>query len=185
MRSSALAFSLLLALGVASGPAEGKVFESRKEAVASAFPDADRVAEQSFVLDDEQVRAVESLAHARLDSKLVTLYTGLKGEQVLGYALIEVHTVRTLPEAFLVVISPEGEIRSLRMLAFYEPPEYLPTARWLEQFHDEKLSPELLLQRKIHGIAGATLSARAVTGGVRRALALYEVLVKGARSPGA
>ena len=184
MRSSALAVALLLAVGGAAGPARAKVFQSRQEAVATAFPDAERVAEKSFALDDAQVHAVESLARARLDSRLVTLYTGLVGDRVVGYALIEVHTVRTLPEAFLVVISPEGEVRDLRMLAFYEPPEYLPTARWLEQFHDEKLSPDLLLQRRIHGIVGSTLSARAVTGGVRRALALYEVLVKGAGPPG-
>ena len=30
----------------------------------------------------------------------------------------------------------------------------------------------------MHGIAGATLSARATTRGVRRALALYQVLVQ-------
>ena len=38
--------------------------------------------------------------------------------RVLGYAVIDVHNVRTLPEAFMVVLSPEGEVRSLRLLAF-------------------------------------------------------------------
>jgi Na+-translocating ferredoxin:NAD+ oxidoreductase RnfG subunit len=33
----------------------------------------------------------------------------------------------------------------------------------------------------IHAIVGATLSARAATRGVRRALALYEVLVRSGR----
>jgi len=85
--------------------------------------------------------------------------------------------VRTQPEAFLVVISPDGQVRDVRMLAFYEPREYLPPERWFEQFRHERLTPELSTRRKIHSIAGATLSSRAVTGGVRRALALFEVLV--------
>ena len=69
-------------------------------------------------------------------------------------------------------------MRSLRVLAFYEPEEYLPTDRWLHQFDRKMLTERLALHGEIHGIAGATLSARAVTSGVRRALALYEVLLR-------
>jgi Na+-translocating ferredoxin:NAD+ oxidoreductase RnfG subunit len=156
------------------------VFLSRPEAVAAAFPDADRVDERSYALDDRQARQVENRSGARLDSRLVTLYTGYRDGEVMGYALIDVHTVRTQPEAFMVVISPEGQVRDVRMLAFYEPQEYLPSERWLKQFRDEGLSPDLSLRRKVHAIAGSTLSSRAVTGGVRRALALYEVLVRDA-----
>jgi hypothetical protein len=170
----------LLGLGLVgfATAAEAKVFLSRSEAIELAFPDADRVESRNFVLDDEQARAVESRAHSELPSRLVTIYTGWKQDRVLGHALIDVHTVRTLPEAFLVVISPQGEVRTLRLLAFYEPQEYQPPERWLAQFDHERLSEDLRIQGRIHGIAGSTLSARAVTGGVRRALALYEVLVQ-------
>lgn len=176
-RPRALALLVALALGGPVLPAQGKVFQSQAEALASAFPDADRVEAKTHVLDDAQAHAVESLAQARLESRLVTLYTAIKGDAAVGYALIDVHTVRSYPEAFLIVITPTGGVRSLRMLAFYEPQEYLPPARWLAQFEEQQLGPELALQRRIHGIAGSTLSARAVTGGVRRSLALYEVLV--------
>ncbi|MEN8159815.1 MAG: FMN-binding protein, partial [Myxococcota bacterium] len=100
-------------------------------------------------------------------------------EERLGYALLAVHNVRTLPEAFLVVLSPEGVVTRLRMLAFYEPSEYKPTDRFLAQFDARALGPELRLGGDIHGIAGSSLSSRAVTTGVRRSLALYEVLVRG------
>ena len=39
------------------------------------------------------------------------------------------------------------------------------------------LDAQLSLKGEIHGIAGATLSSRAVTRGVRRALAAYQVLI--------
>ena len=78
----------------------------------------------------------------------------------------------------MVVVTPEGDVQSLRVLAFYEPEEYRPPDRWLTQFQAERLRDDLRLEGRIHGIAGATLSARAVTAGVRRSLALFEVLVK-------
>ncbi|MGH9424933.1 MAG: FMN-binding protein, partial [Terriglobia bacterium] len=84
--------------------------------------------------------------------------------------------VRTLPETFLIVLTPAGNIQKLLVLAFYEPQEYLPSDRWLRQFDQKTLDPNLRLQHDIHGIAGATLSARAVTSGVRKALALFQVL---------
>ena len=179
-RRARLALALALATGLAT-PASGKVYLSRQEALAWAFPEAERVEERSVALSDEQARAVESLARERLESRIVKLYTAHGESGVQGHAFIDVHTVRTLPEAFLVVLTPEGEVRSLRVLAFYEPEEYRPPERWLAQFERRRLEPGLHLGGAIHGIAGSTLSARAVTGSVRRALALYRVLVQGGR----
>jgi Na+-translocating ferredoxin:NAD+ oxidoreductase RnfG subunit len=86
--------------------------------------------------------------------------------------------VRTLPEAFLVVLTPAGSVRALRVLAFHEPLEYKPDDRWYEQFENVSQDQALRLGRDVHGIVGATLSARATTRGVRRALALYEVVIQ-------
>jgi hypothetical protein len=178
-RAAAVALALLLA----AAPAAAEVFLSQREALALAFPGAERIEKKSVVLDEAQVAVVERLSGAPLESKLVTLHQGYRGEQLLGYALIDVHTVRTLPEAFMVVLTPEGRVASLRMLAFYEPSEYKPPERFLAQFGARALEPELRLGGAIHGIAGSSLSARAVTTGVRRSLALFQVLVAG--GPGA
>jgi hypothetical protein len=120
---------------------------------------------------------VEELCGARLDTRLVTIHTGLREGRVLGHALIDVHTVRTLPEALLVVLTPEGSVRMLRVIAFHEPEEYLPRERWLAQFEGRRLGPRLRLRGEIDGVAGATLSSQAVTLAVRRALAIHQVLL--------
>jgi hypothetical protein len=180
LRSSTIVLLLALLVGLLPGAASAKVFLSKQEAIAFAFPGAERVDSRSILLDDAQAAAVEEHAHAPLESRLVTLYTGYVGDEVTGYALIDIHTVRTLPEAFLVVLSPDGVVRNVRMLAFYEPPEYCPPEGWLAHFEDATLRPELSLGGDIHGIAGSTLSSRAVTSGIRRALALHAVLVGGA-----
>ena len=181
MCSRRLAFLLVLLLGAGAPPAAAKVFHTKAEALALAFPDADRVESETLVLNDEQIEAVESRARSRLDSKLVTIHRGIKGDEVLGYAFLDVHTVRSLPEALLVVLKPDGTVRSLRVLAFHEPLEYKPRDRWYQQFEDRSLREQLRLGRDIHGVVGATLSSRATTRAVRRALAFYEVLVRDGR----
>ena len=162
---------------LAAAPAAAKVFLSRNEALALAFPGADRVERMSFVLTEEQAERIEQRARAPLDSRVQTLHAGYRGDRLLGYALIDVHTVRTLPEALMVVIEPDGRVRSVRMLAFHEPQEFMPTRRWFGQFAGRQLDPTLQLHGRVHAVAGATLSARAVTRSVRRALAVHQVLI--------
>ena len=180
MSSSALCSGLLILLALAWLPesAGAKVFFSRNEALELAFPEADRIEDETILLGDEQAGRIEKLARSQLDSRLVRIYTGYREDQVLGYAFIDVHNVRTLPEAFLVVLTPSGGVSTLRVLAFHEPLEYMPTSRWYRQFEEKTLEEPLRVGRDVHGIVGATLSARATTRGVRRALAFYRVVVQ-------
>ncbi len=179
MRSALVA--LFAAAALLPATAEAKVFYSRSEALELAFPDADRIEDETLLLEDGQAARVQAIAHSELESRLVRVFRGYRGGEFLGYAFIDVHNVRTLPEAFLVVLSPEGAVRTLRVLAFHEPLEYMPTDRWYDQFQDASLARTLRVGRDVHGIVGATLSARATTRGVRRALALYEVVLQDGR----
>jgi Na+-translocating ferredoxin:NAD+ oxidoreductase RnfG subunit len=151
---------------------------SRSEALELAFPDADRVEAETYVLDDAQVERIRQLARSDVDTKLIKVYTGYRGDEVVGYAVIDIHRVRTLPEAFMIVLNPQGTVRSLRVLAFHEPLEYLPSERWYRQFDEKTLGEPIKVGGDVHGVIGATLSARATTKGVRRALAYYEVLIQ-------
>lgn len=170
---------LVLIVLVFASPANltAKVFYAKDEAIKAAFPEADVIEKQTFFLTDDQKKQVETLARTQLDSKLVTMYIGKRGQKLLGYAMIDVHTVRTLPEAVMVVLSPGGRVASTLILAFYEPLEYLPNERWLKQFDQARLTPDLRVGGKIAGITGATLTARAMSESVRKVLALYQVLI--------
>ena len=176
----ALASALLLA-ALGAAPARAKVFYTQQEALALAFPDADHVEPRNWVLTDEQARRIEELSRSQLDTRLVRIWRGMKDEAILGYAFIEVHTVRTQAEAFMVVLSSEGSVQTVRMLAFHEPLDYLPPDRWYAQFEHKTKDDPLRVGGDIHGIVGATLSARATTDGVHRALAIYQVLLASGR----
>jgi Na+-translocating ferredoxin:NAD+ oxidoreductase RnfG subunit len=98
---------------------------------------------------------------------------------VVGYAVIDTHVVRTLPEAFLVVLSPDGRLDRLLLLAFHEPPEYQAPERWLAQFEGRDTTTEgWRIGRDLHGLTGATLTAHAVADAVRKILALHAAVIR-------
>jgi len=166
-----------LCLGGLSGPAGAKVFHTQEQALELAFPEADEVRQRTVVLSEEQAGRIEQRSRAELPSKILKLHSGWKDGELLGWAYIDVHTVRTLPEAFLVVLHPDGRVRSLRVLAFHEPLDYLPPERFVEQFEGARPGDALRVGRDVHGIVGATLSARAVAASVRRVQAFHRVLL--------
>ena len=153
----ALGWTILLG----SAPAgHATVFHAKQEALQLAFPNADRIETKSFFLTLEQVDQVANLAKAPVDSKLATFHVGYQADVIQGYACIETHLVRTMPETFLIVLSPTGSVQKLLVLAFYEPPEYLPPERWLDQFNQKTLTPSLQLRQDIHGVMGALWARR-------------------------
>jgi len=168
---------LFLALPTLASIAQATVFYSKEEAFELAFGKGAEVEPQALFLTDEQVDAIEKLAQVKLDSKLYTLHVGRRGGQVLGYAAIESHNVRTQPETVMILLSPTGELARVEMLAFHEPPEYQPPARWFERLYRRPLG-ELRLNQGVDGISGATLSSRASLDGIRKVLAIYQVAVR-------
>jgi len=168
---------LILTLIGASGEALAKVFHSQQEALALAFPHADRVDSKTHILGEKQVTAIESLSRSVVETRLVTIYTGWRGDELLGYAHIGVHTVRTKAEGLMIVLGPHGVVREVRILAFHEPLEYLPQKRWYLGFAGKTGADGVRVGRDIDAVAGATLSTRAAAEGVRRMLAYWKVLL--------
>jgi hypothetical protein len=172
----------LSALVATLNPADhvgASVFYSKDEAFALVFPESTAVEPVTAFLTDAQVAAVKQRTGVALESQLFTYYVGRTGDDVLGYAVIETHIVRTLPETFLVVLTPGGTLDRVILLAFYEPPEYMPPQRWLTQFTGRDLEGSgWRLGRDLHGITGATLTARAVPQALRKILILYELVMR-------
>jgi hypothetical protein len=149
---------------------QARVLVSQKDALKIAFGAAAPERRTAF-LTDAQAKAVEEAAQAKLESKIWTYY--VSGSTT---AYFESHPVRTMNETIMVVVGPDDRVRSVEILSFAEPPDFLAPKRWLEQFLEKPLNEDLALRRGLRGIAGATLTAEAVSRGVRRALAVHRVL---------
>jgi hypothetical protein len=168
------AFLVLLTPGLAGAG----VTYAKDEALKLAFPDAE-VRTHTVFLTPEQLAAVKERAGVDVDSKLFTYYEGRRDGELVGFAVIDTHIVRTLPETFLAVLSPDGVIARVIVLAFYEPPEYQPRPRWLAQFEHRALDgAPWRLGHDLHGISGATLTALAVRDGLRKILVLHDVVMR-------
>ncbi len=168
---------LILSLFALAPLAGATVFYSKEEAFELAFGAGAEVEPLAVFLTDEQAGQIEKAAQAKLDSKLYTFHVGKRGGQLLGYAAIESHNVRTQPETVMILLSPAGELRRVEVLAFHEPPEYQPPARWFERLYGRPVT-DLRLGQGVDGIAGATLSSRASLEGIRKAMAVYQIAVR-------
>jgi hypothetical protein len=158
--------------------ARANVFLSQEEALRLAFPGA-KVAARNAFLTDEQRRAAKALSgEEELPSALVRYYvaTAAADGRPAGEAFFDTHVVRTMSETVMVVVTPDAKIGRIEVLSFSEPEEYMPRAKWYEQFQGKPLDDELSLKRSIHPVSGATLTARATTDAARRVLAIYRVL---------
>lgn len=174
----AVRFALLAYVLLAAPVASAKVFASQNQALREAFPDATRIERETKVVIGAEYDRIKAITKDDRPAKVVVIHTAYRDDVLLGYGHVDVHNVRTKPEAFLVVLTPDGVVRSVRVLAFHEPLDYLPTDRWYGQFAGKTRQDRLRVGGDIHGVVGATLSTRAASDGVRRMLAYYEVLLK-------
>jgi hypothetical protein len=170
---------LLVAVALAARPVAGASSLSVDEALALAFPGCAVERGTVYLTEAQRARATE-LAGEELPSAVVHPYLATRDGAPCGTGYFDTHRVRTLAETLLVAIDVEGAVARVEVVAFAEPPEYLPRAEWYEQFDGRALDPELALRRGIRPVAGATLTARATTAAARRALALHRVLAEAA-----
>ena len=167
------AFSVVL--GLANEGSGAQPLLTREEALALAFPGAVVSADRVF-LTEQQMKAASGRAGIPIPSALVARYTARLNAGVVGRAYVDTHTVRTKRESLLVSVDASGRLKRVDVIAFLEPPEYRATPPFLSQFTGRELEDDLRLQRAIRPLAGATLTASAVTDAVRRVLAIDKTL---------
>jgi len=174
-----IVFSVLFIVLMGYASVFAALFYSRKQAIKVAFPTSDKVDTVTLILTKDEQKALIRESASVIDSRIFSYYVGKKGGKILGYAFIETHVVRTMPEAIMTVLSPDGAVEKVFILAFYEPQEYMPSALWLKQFLGKTVKSNIRLNQGIQSITGATLSCRAITKGVKKNMAFYKLKILG------
>lgn len=159
------------------GVADARVYFTREDALSMAFPGASSIEKKTLFLSLEEQKRIEESAKVKLDSRMVTFYLGKNNGKVIGYAYLGSQIIRTKYAVFMVVINPDKTVKSVYVLAFYEPEEYLPSQKWLLQFSEKILDDRLWPKRDIHAVTGATMSVYSITREVRKALAIFQVMI--------
>lgn len=154
---------------------------------AGKFPSADEAARQlligstyereTLLLTKAELASSAELAAKEIPSALVTRYV-IRNEAggIVGYAYLDKHLVRTLPQTLIVAVDADGILVRMKVLAFREPAEYIARDGWMEQFCGKTVEDQIRMKKNVDGITGATLTARAVSQCARRTLAIHHVL---------
>ena len=170
------------AASVAARPAAaqpaGRVLLTSAEALELAFPKCE-IQRSTVYLTKEQRAQAEKLAGFEVKG-LARPYVATKDGKVVGTAYFDSHRVRTLKESIMIVVGTDGAIQRIEVLAFGEPLDYLPGAKWYAQFKGKVLNDDLRLRKGIRAVTGATLTAQATTDSARRILAVHQVLAAAA-----
>lgn len=146
---------------------------SPEDAMSQNF-NAQTVTKKAMILTKKQQQKVQQLAQVKLNSKLFRLYIAKKEEQTIGFGILLTQKVRSKSTAVLYMLTPKGVLRSIEIIAFNEPKEYLPGRRWMSQF-EEKKTGEFVSKDNLTMISGATLSANAIINVANIARAIWKV----------
>lgn len=178
-RIAALTFAALLVSPLAvSRPAEATVYLTTEQALHLAFPTAEMIQPASVTLTEEQ----RSRAAAAFDRPLpemgpLTIYTATRAGVVVGRAMVVEEIGKYEPITFLVAAGPDGRVLDVLLLVYRESRGgEVRRPNFLRQYRGKAAEDPLRVSQDIVNITGATLSARAISVGVRRALTILEAV---------
>ncbi|WP_457640102.1 FMN-binding protein [Persephonella sp.] len=159
------------------GLSYGGLIIKPEEALKNSFPQYS-FEKKNFLLPKGIKEKVEKASKSKLRSSIFTVYLLKKDSRTEGYALLHSHKVRTRNETVLITMDKNCRIKDIEVIAFYEPPEYIPPDRWFKIFTDKSPENPPVLKKNIPNVTGATLSSIAVTKASRQAVHICELFLK-------
>ncbi len=154
------------------------VYLSLQEAPKVMFPSADRI-ERKDVPSDESLRRRMKERIGRMKPSIwepfYISFTAYKEDEVIGYAVVCEEIGKHRPITFIVATTPDRVVKDVSVMMYREPIGGEVRHRaFLKQFARKNLDNPIAARRDIKNISGATLSVRAMSKGVRKALAFLE-----------
>jgi hypothetical protein len=169
-------FLLFGVLTMSSSFAKTKV--SVNEVVKTSFKNVSEVKPKSLILSSRQFKEVRSHAKAAIKTKVYRYYDIVSSGKSIGKAVLITRKVRSKKATVLYAFDKKSILRFSEIMAFGEPPEFIPSKIWMTQLQKQKPSAKLTVGKDIPTISGSTLSASSITEGARVARAIYEIVLK-------
>jgi hypothetical protein len=158
--------------------AEG-VYFSTTDLLLDFFPTSKNVGYQKVVLSPaDRTRLTRRLGYNPARDAY-TFFIARTGNRIDGYALFDEENGEHLPISFAVKLSPQGVVERQEIVAYREPRgDEVRDSRFRRQFVGKSARDPLVTDDDIIAISGATISSRAMAVGVRRAVVLFEELIR-------
>lgn len=174
-------FSLALALlaGLLLVPtADAKCYLTREQAEKICFPEADTIEWKSHRYTPAQAMAIRKASGLMVIDPGIWYGVALKDKKVVGVLVFDRARGKHELIDYVIALTPEGKVRQIEILEYRESWGHeIRRAGWRKQFVNQDAQSKLKLHDGIHNIAGATISCRNVTDGVRRTCHAWHVVV--------
>ncbi len=158
---------------------------STRDLLADFFHNSERVTFRKVTLDAaERARLTARLGYAPA-RPTYTFYVALSGARIDGYAFIDDELGEHLPITFAVKLSAAGVVERQEIVTYREARgDEVREDRFRRQFVGKTARDPIVTGADIAAISGATISSRAMAKGVKRAVVLFEELMKPERHDG-
>lgn len=168
---------LAVVLSMPTVPHKGllaRVLHDPEETIKESFPGS-VISKIRIYLTGTESDELREVSGAKLHSRMITFYVAKdKNQKIVGLGAFDTHTVRTKEQTLWIALSPEGEVKLVRQISFYEPPDYMLPERWFSLFAGKSGENTLRPGVDIAAVTGATLSVNASSSAVRKILYFYK-----------
>ncbi len=155
-----------------------KVIITPHDAMQAAFGSHVVVSKKNILLSKDKAQNIQQRAKMKLDTKIYRIFTATIESKKVGYGVLITRKVRSKTASVLYMMTRDGVVKSIEIIAFNEPHEYIPNQNYIKLFETKTINDTLRVGKDIPTISGATLSARNLTDGARLALSIFDVVIK-------
>ncbi len=139
-----------------------------------------RIEKLNVLLTDDDAALVSGAGVSPFKERIFTFFVAKdQNKKILGYAGLLARKIRTKDQAALYFLSEKGELLSIELVAFYEPPEYQPTVKWLDQFKGAKVGQPIRVRHEVRVVTGATMTATSFVESANLVQAVWSQKIKG------
>lgn len=154
-----------------------QVYLSEAQALKQVFGDL-QVETRTLKPTAAQRKALQKHLRRKLDEPQYTLHVGKKAGKIARYALILDEKGKHYPITFIVAMTPSASVDQVAVMVYRERRgDGVKRQRFLKQFNGKNTQDPLEMNRDIVHITGSTISSWSIAAGVRKAVALLEMLV--------
>ncbi len=171
-----------------SAPSHAVTLLTKDEALKKIFGTKSKITVEKVKLKGKLLKTIEkrlggslvftqegSESAAVMPKKKIKFYFASRNGKKIGVAIIEKQPGRWGPVVFAIAMNLEAVVKVVKVLSYSEK-RGVPIARasYMKQYKGKTSKSALAVGTDITGVSGATISSRAATFAVKKAIVLYE-----------
>lgn len=162
---------------VASAHAED--FLTSQQAQQVLFPSATLFVDAAVTLNDAQLDDIKKIAGVRQRESVQQVWRAERSGELLGWFMVDNVIGKHDFITYGTAISTEGKVLGIEILSYRETHGgQVRLPQWRSNFVGKTVQDAFKLGQDIPNISGATLSCRNVMDGVKRMLAIHQLVLK-------